>query len=238
MPYLNDIYGTRLSNGATYGVGMVAVVHFDEQIPDKAAAEKAMSVTTTPHVDGAWYWTDDQTAHWRPQALLHARHQGHRRRQGLRRRLRSRPLRPVRREHVVHHRRQARLDRQRPDPPRQGLLRRQARAHDADLDGPGRLPSRARTARSTCGRCRAPTPSSTTRTRRSCPRTATACRPARRTATRRRRSYWSTKISTDGIYLHELDTTVWAQGHQNVSHGCLNLNYTNAKWFYKHSPRR
>jgi lipoprotein-anchoring transpeptidase ErfK/SrfK len=44
--------------------------------------------------------------------------------------------------------------------------------------------------------------------------------------------YWSTKISVDGIYLHELDATVWAQGHQNVSHGCLNLNYTNAKWFY------
>ncbi len=47
--------------------------------------------------------------------------------------------------------------------------------------------------------------------------------------------YWSTKISTDGIYLHELDATVWAQGHQNVSHGCLNLNYTNAKWYYNHT---
>jgi lipoprotein-anchoring transpeptidase ErfK/SrfK len=47
--------------------------------------------------------------------------------------------------------------------------------------------------------------------------------------------YWSTKISTDGIYLHELDTTVWAQGHENVSHGCLNLNHANAKWYYQHS---
>jgi lipoprotein-anchoring transpeptidase ErfK/SrfK len=46
---------------------------------------------------------------------------------------------------------------------------------------------------------------------------------------------WATKISTDGIYLHELDATVWAQGHQNLSHGCLNLNQTNAKWYYQHS---
>jgi lipoprotein-anchoring transpeptidase ErfK/SrfK len=46
---------------------------------------------------------------------------------------------------------------------------------------------------------------------------------------------WATKISTDGIYLHELDATVWAQGHRNLSHGCLNLNYSNAKWFYTHS---
>jgi lipoprotein-anchoring transpeptidase ErfK/SrfK len=46
---------------------------------------------------------------------------------------------------------------------------------------------------------------------------------------------YATKISVDGIYLHELDTTVWAQGHQNVSHGCLNLNQKNAKWFYNTS---
>jgi lipoprotein-anchoring transpeptidase ErfK/SrfK len=46
---------------------------------------------------------------------------------------------------------------------------------------------------------------------------------------------FATKISTDGIYLHELDATVWAQGHQNVSHGCLNLNYDNASWYYRTS---
>ena len=44
---------------------------------------------------------------------------------------------------------------------------------------------------------------------------------------------WATQISTDGVYLHELDTTVWAQGHQNTSHGCLNLNRDNAQWFYQ-----
>jgi lipoprotein-anchoring transpeptidase ErfK/SrfK len=46
---------------------------------------------------------------------------------------------------------------------------------------------------------------------------------------------YATKISVDGIYLHELDATVWAQGHENVSHGCLNLNYANAKWYYNHA---
>ena len=43
---------------------------------------------------------------------------------------------------------------------------------------------------------------------------------------------YATKISTDGIYLHQLDATVWAQGHTDTSHGCLNLNRDNAKWFY------
>ena len=47
--------------------------------------------------------------------------------------------------------------------------------------------------------------------------------------------YWATRISTDGVFLHELDSTVGAQGHYDVSHGCLNLNHNNAEWFYKHS---
>jgi lipoprotein-anchoring transpeptidase ErfK/SrfK len=47
--------------------------------------------------------------------------------------------------------------------------------------------------------------------------------------------YWATKISVDGIYLHELDTTVWAQGNTDVSHGCLNMNHDNAMWYYQHA---
>ena len=46
---------------------------------------------------------------------------------------------------------------------------------------------------------------------------------------------WATRISTDGIYLHELEDTVWAQGNTNVSHGCLNLNGDNARWFFDFS---
>jgi lipoprotein-anchoring transpeptidase ErfK/SrfK len=48
--------------------------------------------------------------------------------------------------------------------------------------------------------------------------------------------YYATKISTDGIYLHQLNTTVWAQENgQDVSHGCLNLSLANAKWFFENS---
>ena len=28
---------------------------------------------------------------------------------------------------------------------------------------------------------------------------------------------------------------MWAQGHRDTSHGCLNLNADNAKWFYDFS---
>ncbi len=46
---------------------------------------------------------------------------------------------------------------------------------------------------------------------------------------------YATQISTDGVYLHELDSTAWARGNTNVSHGCLNLNSDNARWFYDFS---
>ena len=46
---------------------------------------------------------------------------------------------------------------------------------------------------------------------------------------------YATRISTDGIYLHQLNATIWAQGNTDTSHGCLNLNGDNAKWFYDFS---
>jgi hypothetical protein len=46
---------------------------------------------------------------------------------------------------------------------------------------------------------------------------------------------YATRISTDGVYLHQLDATVWAQGNTNVTHGCLNLNGENSQWFYEFS---
>ncbi|KZF15268.1 hypothetical protein A2J01_31580 [Rhodococcus sp. EPR-134] len=48
----------------------------------------------------------------------------------------------------------------------------------------------------------------------------------------------ATRISTDGIYLHELEDTVWAQGNTNVLHGCLNLSRADAQWFYDFSLPR
>jgi hypothetical protein len=49
----------------------------------------------------------------------------------------------------------------------------------------------------------------------------------------KRKIGFATRISLDGIYLHQLDETVWAQGNTDLSHGCLNLSGENAKWFFE-----
>ena len=51
---------------STVGVGQPVRVRFDEDIADKAAAEKALTVTTSPKVAGAWHWFSDREVHWRP----------------------------------------------------------------------------------------------------------------------------------------------------------------------------
>ncbi|MEY9929529.1 lipoprotein-anchoring transpeptidase ErfK/SrfK [Catenulispora sp. GP43] len=57
-------------NGTTVGVGQPVAVFFTNapNEKDRAAVEKAMTVTTTPHVDGAWNWRSDTEADWRPQS--------------------------------------------------------------------------------------------------------------------------------------------------------------------------
>jgi lipoprotein-anchoring transpeptidase ErfK/SrfK len=65
LPYLRANVGTLL-DGGTFGVGQPIVAWFDEPIKDKAEAERSLSVTTDPVVEGAWRWMDGREAHWRP----------------------------------------------------------------------------------------------------------------------------------------------------------------------------
>ncbi len=51
----------------TVGVGQPLVVIFDKPPADKAAAEKALHVTSVPKQEGSWYWWDERTVHYRPQ---------------------------------------------------------------------------------------------------------------------------------------------------------------------------
>src|SRR5262249_32851448 len=45
--------------GATYGVGMAIMLTFNHPITNKATVERALQVTTSHPVIGAWYWDGD-----------------------------------------------------------------------------------------------------------------------------------------------------------------------------------
>jgi lipoprotein-anchoring transpeptidase ErfK/SrfK len=52
--------------GATYGVGMPIMLTFDHPITDKAAVERALTLTTSKPVVGAWYWDGSEQLDFRP----------------------------------------------------------------------------------------------------------------------------------------------------------------------------
>jgi lipoprotein-anchoring transpeptidase ErfK/SrfK len=54
-------------DGQTVGVGQPLAVYFDEPIASKQEAEKSITVTTSPHVEGVFYWFSNKEVHWRPQ---------------------------------------------------------------------------------------------------------------------------------------------------------------------------
>ncbi len=55
-------------NHQVVGVGMPIIVSFDAPVPNRAAAERQLSVKTSPQTVGAWYWVNDQMVRWRPKA--------------------------------------------------------------------------------------------------------------------------------------------------------------------------
>jgi lipoprotein-anchoring transpeptidase ErfK/SrfK len=240
LPYIDDLYGAAIQNGGKYGVAMVVNVAFDEQIPDKAAAERALQVTTIPHVDGAWNWVDASHAHWRPEhyfapgtkVIINAKVYGVRVGPGLY------GQSDVKRSFTIGR--------------KQLTIANDTAPHSVNkvrvYDGAGSVIRTMNTSMGTHGGERVGGnyinfyTLDGTYTVLGHENPARMCSDSYGLPANAPGGYgcenipYGTKISTDGIYLHELDATVWAQDSgQDVSHGCLNLNQANAQWFFNHS---
>jgi lipoprotein-anchoring transpeptidase ErfK/SrfK len=235
MPFLQRPGGYSLDRGATYGVGIVPVVHFDESISDKKAAEKALTVKTTPAVDGSWSWVDDQNVHWRSRSYLPAgtkvtvtaKVYGIQVGAGLYGQADTSTSFKVGASHVAiandktHNVKvyfSGKLVRTMPTSMGRGGY----------VDGKGGLKIALWTMPGTYTVLGHENPATMSSDSYGLPANSPAGYAPEKV-------YWATKISTDGIYLHELTTTIWAQGNTDVSHGCLNMNTENATWYYQHS---
>jgi lipoprotein-anchoring transpeptidase ErfK/SrfK len=233
MPDLETTGHQAIQNGATYGVGFVISVHFDEPITDKAAAERTLKVTTSPSQVGSWYWMDDQDVHWRPevyyqpgtQVSVSASVYGKQVSPGLYGQsdvAASFKIGPKHvsisddKTHMVKVYFNDKLVRTMPTSMGQGGYVQGINGQISLWTMPGTY--------TVIGHANPVLMDS-----------STYGLPVNSPKGYKEYIYLATQISTDGIYLHRLDSTVWAQGNTDTSHGCLNLNKDNAQWFYDHS---
>jgi lipoprotein-anchoring transpeptidase ErfK/SrfK len=230
---LNTTSGAGLREGGVYGVGIVVVAHFDEPIVDRGAAERRLSVTTSPALQGSWYWVDDQNVHWRPQGYypsgakvnVSANIYGAPLGGGLYGQEDTRVSFSIGDSHVSV------AD----DTTKQvsvfdnGALVR-TMPTSMGMGGTQQIGGRTLSFWTP--------PGVYTVLDKGNPvimDSSTFGLPINSRLGYRESISYATRISIDGIYLHELDATVWAQGHTDTSHGCLNLNADNAIWFYNFS---
>lgn len=214
----NGTIGTRINtgDGKTYGVAMPIAVTFDAPVTDKAAAQKAMTVKTSVPVEGSWAWLDDTRAHWRPKAYwpsgtkvnvdlkLYGVHFGG----GVYGEYDMTSHFTIGRNQVV----KANTQTHRVQVFRDGKLTGDFPASFGMESDPGRV-----------------TNSGTH---------VVMSKHSSYSMTNPQYDYydvvvpWAVRISNNGEFLHGYAPSVWAQGSQNVSHGCVNLSPANAKKYY------
>ncbi|KAA0023728.1 L,D-transpeptidase [Antrihabitans cavernicola] len=231
--YMEDASGNSLQDGATYGVGVIPVAHFDEPITDRAKAEKAITITTDPPVQGAWHWFSDNSAHWRPEnyyapgtkVSISAKLYGVDLGGGLFGQSDVDTSFDIGDSHI------STAD----DNTKQVTVTNNGaveRTMPTSMGQGGTETVNGQTISFW-------TPSGTyTVMGKENPvimDSSTYGLPINSRLGYKESINWATRISGDGIYLHQLDSTVWAQGNTDTSHGCLNLNEDNAQWFYNFS---
>jgi lipoprotein-anchoring transpeptidase ErfK/SrfK len=210
---------------AVVGVGQPISVTFDEVIPNRVAAQRAITVTTEPAVEGAFYWLSGREVRWRPAQYWE----------------------PATKVEVQVNTYGVDLG--------DGLFGQDdvttrftigdeviATADDTTKTMTVRVNGEvARTMPISMGKDKTPTDNGTYIVAERLPfmvmDSSTYGVPVNSPDGYRTEVNWATRMSYSGIFVHAAPWSVGSQGRANVSHGCLNASTDNAKWFYDNTKR-
>lgn len=219
MPYVVP------NDGEVVGIGQPVAIRFDENIPDRLAAQKAITVTTNPPVDGAFYWLNSREVRWRPATYW----------------------KPGTTVEVAVNTYGVDLG--------DGLFGQEdittrfrigdeviATADDSTKTLTVRRNGEVvNTMPLSMGKDSTPTDNGIyiigDRYSRLIMDSSTYGVPVNSPDGYRLEVDWATQMSYSGIYVHSAPWSVGSQGRANVSHGCLNVSPANAIWFYENTKR-
>lgn len=211
--------------GATVGIGQPVSVQFDEPIADRRAAQENIHISTDPQVEGAFYWISNQEVRWRPaeywepgtQIDVHVDIYGEDLGGGMYGQEDAHSSFQIG-DAVI-----ARVD----DAAKQIIVERNGEV--------------VKTMPTSMGKAGTPTPNGTYvigEKRASMIMDSSTYGVAVDSADGYRTPVqYATRMSYSGIFIHAAPWSVWAQGSQNTSHGCLNVTTSDAKWFYDNAKR-
>ena len=219
MPYLLP------NDGEVVGVGQPVAIRFDENIPNRLAAQRAIKITTNPPVEGAFYWLNNRELRWRPQSFW----------------------KPGTTVDVAVNTYGVNLG--------DGLFGQDnvtthftvgdeviATADDNTKTVTVRVNGEVvKTMPTSMGKNSTPTSNGTylvgDRFSHIVMDSSTYGVPVNSPNGYRTDVDWATQISYSGIFVHAAPWSVGAQGYTNTSHGCLNVNTSNAQWFFNNTKR-
>jgi lipoprotein-anchoring transpeptidase ErfK/SrfK len=213
------------NEGEVVGVGQPVAVQFDENIPNRLAAQKAIKITTNPSVEGAFYWLNNREVRWRPAQYwkpgttidVAVNTYGVDLGDGL-----------FGQENVTTHFTVgdeviATAD----DNTKMVTVRRNGEV--------------VRTMPTSMGKNSTPTNNGVylvgNRFSHIVMDSSTYGVPVNSPNGYRTDVDWATQISYSGIFVHSAPWSVGSQGYTNTSHGCLNVSPSNAIWFYDNTKR-
>lgn len=227
-PSLLTTGGAPLQSDREYGVGIVVAARFDQPVADRDEAEKYMSVTTSPAVEGNWFWLSDSTAHWRPREYYEPGT-----RVSVELDMEGRDLgggqwggESVGADFTIGERRVAIAD---------DATKMVSVYHGREL---------VKTMPTSMGKGGWANYGGVTMHFWTQPGTYTVLDKSSSvlmdsstyglplSAGYRVTVDNGVRLTNDGIYFHALESSMWAQGNTNTSHGCLNLSPADAQWYF------
>lgn len=219
MPYLSP------GDGAVVGVGQPIAVRFDESIPDRLAAQKAITVTTDPPVEGAFYWLSNSEVRWRPENFWEP---------GTRVTVKVKTFGVDLGEGLMGQE----------DLSSTFSIGDQVIATADDTNKMLTIRRNGEVVKTmpiSMGKNSTPTPNGVytigDRHQRLIMDSSTYGVPSNSPNGYRLEVDWATQMSYSGVYVHSAPWSVGSQGSENVSHGCLNVSPENAQWFYNNTKR-